>query len=132
MHEPQRLSDIVRAVTGHDGPPRASTPRGRERQTRTKLTIKVLTQTLQALDELGGVDYLVDIGRKEPRAFLGMLKGVMSQQVDISDNSGLVGILEQRLNNAREIQARRIREVAALAAQAPRVLNGETRQVDTP
>jgi hypothetical protein len=123
------------ASVGGKQAPETVVPRpgmSKARQARTRMTVKVMTQTLQALDELGGVDFLVDIGRKDPRVFIGMLKGVMSQQVDVVDTTGLAAVLEQRLNNAREIGVRHMQTIAAQAAAAPAKASipGEARSVD--
>ena len=132
MADAPRLSDLMASVGANAGAGRTHSDR-QVKQVRTRMTVKVMTQTLQALDELGGVDYLVDLGRKDPKAFMGMLKGVMSQQVDVVDNTGLASVLEQRLNNAREIQTRKMREIAEHAAkQAKPAIPGEARAVDTP
>jgi hypothetical protein len=46
---------------------------GRKKGIPNKLTVKVKDAIKQAFDELGGVTYLVDLGRKDPKTFTTLL-----------------------------------------------------------
>ena len=54
---------------------------GRTKGTPNKLTGQVKEMILAALDEKGGVDYLVDQADKNPVAFLGLVGKVLPLQV---------------------------------------------------
>jgi hypothetical protein len=49
----------------------------------------------QALEGVGGVDYLMEQAREEPRAFLGLIKAVIPRQVE-----GKVGVSLEKLLGA--------------------------------
>lgn len=128
MTSPPRLTDLIQSVTGVK-------PQSRKQElgkiaVRRGVTIKLLTQVVQSLDELGGVDYLVKLGREDPKAYTSLLRAVIPQQIDVNDSSGLVSLLEERLNNARSIQADQMRRVAEHAKRT--TIDGESRVVNTP
>lgn len=128
MTEPARLTDLIQSVTGEK--PRTRAQELGKIAVRRGVTIKLLTQVVQSLDELGGVDYLVKLGREDPKSYTSLLRAVMPQQIDVNDSSGLVTLLEQRLNNARLIQADQMRRVAEHAKRT--TVEGEARVVNTP
>ena len=132
---PLSRAELIRSVTGERPAPEMPdrSEYGIGKGVRKRATTTVITQILQAMDELGGVDYLVKVGRENPKAFLTILAKVIPQQVDINDSSGLVRMLEERMNNARILQAREMQRVAERAAQLEkRTIDGESRVVVTP
>ena len=43
---------------------------------------------LEAFDRLGGVDYLVQVGRDDPRTFVAVLNKLLPQAVEVSGEDG--------------------------------------------
>ena len=72
---------------------------GRQKGTPNKTTVAVKEVMIEAFDRLGGADYLVELGRKEPRTFGALLAKLIPAevhaQVNLSDISG-------RLERGRE------------------------------
>ena len=82
---------------------------GRPKGSLNKLTMQVKECILQAFHELGGVDYLVDVGRKEPRAFLVLLGKILPTEGRADLNStGVINVvtgIERAPNEAEEGEA---------------------------
>ena len=79
---------------------------GRPKGSQNKLTMQVKECILQAFHELGGVDYLVEVGRSEPRAFLILLGKILPTEV-IGDlnTTGIINVvtgIEHAPNEAPE------------------------------
>lgn len=75
-------------------PPKGKTnnPAGRPKGIPNKITTAVKTMVLQALDELGGVEYLKDIAQVEPKAFCSLLSKCMPQEVTGKDGKDLIPV----------------------------------------
>jgi hypothetical protein len=87
--------------TGQKGGP------GRPKGSQNKLTLQVKECILQAFDELGGVDYLVEVGRSEPRTFLILLGKILPTEV-IGDlnTTGIINVvtgIDRAPNEAPEV-----------------------------
>ena len=55
---------------------------GRKAGTPNKVTGAVREMTLEALEQLGGVDYLISLGKTEPAVFGGLLRRCMPQAIE--------------------------------------------------
>ena len=58
---------------------------GKPKGAKTKNTALIRDMIVQALDDAGGVAYLVNAARENPTAFLGLIGKVMPVQVEGSD-----------------------------------------------
>ena len=70
---------------------------GRVNGTPNKTTVMVKTAILKAFDKLGGVEYLIEVGKAEPKAFLTLLAKILPAEIkaDVKVESGnLVEYLE--------------------------------------
>ena len=68
---------------------------GRPKGSVNKVTAAVRDATLEALDRLGGVDYLVQLGEDEPNVFGGLLKRCMPQQHEAKiETSSVVEVID--------------------------------------
>lgn len=63
-----------------DNLPKKAGP-GRPKGSKNKLPLQVKECILQALDKLGGVKYLVDVGKKNPKAFCSLLGRVLPTEI---------------------------------------------------
>ena len=78
---------------------------GRPKGSQNRLTIQVKEAILQAFDALGGVDYLVEVGRSEPRAFLVLLGKILPTEINGSLQTGIINVvtgIERAPNEASE------------------------------
>jgi hypothetical protein len=67
---------------------------GRPKGSQNKLTVRVKEAILQAFDELGGVDYLVEVGQSEPRAFLVLLGKILPTEINGNlDTTGIINVV---------------------------------------
>jgi hypothetical protein len=62
---------------------------GRVKGTPNKITAELKDMILQALDEAGGVEYLVSCAKKNPQAFLTLVGKVLPLQVTGKDGQDL-------------------------------------------
>lgn len=84
---------------GSDTPKnRGNAGKGRPKGARNKTTTAVKEMILAALDEAGGVDYLVTQASKNPSAFLTLLGKVLPMQVDANLN-GAIGLLPAKVDD---------------------------------
>lgn len=65
-------------MTFKKGHPKAH---GRKKGTPNKTTVLVKEALLAAFEELGGVEYLIKVGEKEPRAFLTLLARLVPNEI---------------------------------------------------
>ena len=54
---------------------------GRKKGSTNKTTTEVKEAILQAFDKLGGVEYLVEVGKDNPQVFLSILAKVLPKEV---------------------------------------------------
>ena len=64
-------------------------PKGRTPGVPNKITAELKDMILQALDEAGGVEYLVSCAKKNPQAFLTLVGKVLPLQVTGKDGQDL-------------------------------------------
>jgi hypothetical protein len=64
-------------------------PNGRPKDSKNALTLQIKDMILNALDQAGGVDYLVLQADKNPTAFLTLVGKVLPLQVD-AEHSGTI------------------------------------------
>jgi len=76
-------------------PGQSGNPSGRRKGVPNKVPAAVRDMIHQALERVGGVDYLVRQAEAEPRAFLGLIRAVIPKQVE-----GEVGASLERLLSA--------------------------------
>lgn len=69
---------------------KTNNPAGRPKGVPNKITTAVKTMVLQALDEMGGVEYLKMIAQIEPKAFCSLLSKCMPQEVTGKDGKDLI------------------------------------------
>ena len=79
---------------------------GRVKGTPNKTTVMVKTAILKAFDKLGGVEYLIEVGKAEPKAFLTLLAKILPAEikadVKVDPDDNLVAYLEAA---AKRVQA---------------------------
>jgi len=72
---------------------------GRVKGTPNKTTVMVKTAILKAFDKLGGVEWLVGVGRDDPKAFMILLAKVLPSEikaeVKVEPDDNLVAYLER-------------------------------------
>ena len=56
---------------------------GRQKGTPNKLTAEVKDMVRQALDDLGGVEYLKKTAKEQPRAFLALVSKLIPQEAKV-------------------------------------------------
>lgn len=63
---------------------------GRKRGTPNRSTTIVKSAVLKAFDKLGGVEYLVEVGREDPKAFMVLLAKILPAEIraDVKVESG--------------------------------------------
>ena len=59
---------------------------GRKKGTPNKVSSKIKDMVLEALDELGGKDYLVEQAKKNPAAYMGLLGKILPTQLTGTDD----------------------------------------------
>ena len=62
-------------------------PIGRPRGSQNKATKAVKAALLQAFDEVGGVDYLVEVARSDPRTFCTLLGKLLPAELKVEASS---------------------------------------------
>ena len=62
---------------------------GRKKGVPNKFNASIKDAILRALDELGGVAWLVELGKREPRSFAMLLARVLPMQMDVSTTAPL-------------------------------------------
>jgi hypothetical protein len=70
---------------------------GRRAGTPNKLTADVKAMILSALDQAGGVEYLLMQARENPTAFLTLVGKVLPMTVSGDPNAPMVHIIEERI-----------------------------------
>lgn len=85
-------------------------PVGRARGTQNKLTLSVKEAIERAFDKLGGTDYLVHVGRNDPRTFCALLSKLLPTKLANADGSPLLAALTE-LTDA-QLEARTARALA--------------------
>ena len=76
-------STIVKSAVRR--PPNAG--KGRVKGTPNKVTGDVRRAILEAFDQLGGVDYLIQVGKDDPRTFLALLSRVLPAEIKAELNT---------------------------------------------
>ena len=89
-------------------------PVGRAKGTPNKLTVSIREAIERAFDKLGGQDYLVHVGRTDPRTFCALLSKLLPTKLANADGSPILSALTA-LTDA-ELEAR----TALALAQAQR------------
>lgn len=79
-----------RFVPGESGCP------GRKKGSRNKAPTQLKEMGLEALEELGGVDYLVTVGREHPKAFMQFIGRILPMQVQGPGDDGEIVITWQK------------------------------------
>ena len=76
------MSTKLEPITGgRSKPPRAGMGRPRGALNKTTATLKAALE--QSFDELGGVRWLVELGKSEPRAYAALLAKLLPSQVNM-------------------------------------------------
>ena len=83
---------------------------GRQKGTPNKLTVSVKEAVERAFDKLGGTDYLVHVGRNDPRTFCALLSKLLPTKLANADGSPLLAALTE-LTDA-QLEARTARALA--------------------
>jgi len=83
---------------------------GRAKGTPNKLTVSVKEAVENAFTELGGMDYLVHVGRTDPRTFCALLSKLLPTKLANADGSPLLAALTE-LTDA-QLEARTARALA--------------------
>lgn len=81
------MADVSKVVKNRK-PPRAGM--GRPKGSLNKTTVAIKEAVLAALDQAGGVDYLVTQSRDNPTAFLTLVGKVLPLQVDATHQGEIV------------------------------------------
>jgi hypothetical protein len=68
---------------------------GRQKGTVNKLTVSIRDAIEHAFDELGGTDYLVHVGRSDPRTFCALLSKLLPTRLSNADGSPLLAALTE-------------------------------------
>jgi hypothetical protein len=105
-------------------------PVGRAKGTPNKLTLSVKEAIERAFDKLGGTDYLVHVGRSDPRTFCALLSKLLPTKLSNADGSPLLAALTELTDaqlEARTARALQDAQRAGLmsppdAASSPAVL----------
>ena len=84
---------------------------GRAKGTPNKAPRLIREMIHRALDKLGGVDYLVEQGRAEPRAFLALLRAVIPKQIEAEVGSSLEALLAKSFEKPKAIDVPPERDV---------------------
>ncbi len=75
---------------------------GRVKGTPNKLTGEIRTIAEEALSQLGGVDYLVGVGREKPAVFLGLVAKLIPSEVRASIERDSIPLVEIRDYTGRQ------------------------------
>jgi hypothetical protein len=84
---------------------------GRAKGTPNKAPRLIREMIHRALEELGGVKYLVEQGRTEPRAFLALLRAVIPKQIEAEVGSSLEALLAKSFEQPKAISQPAERDV---------------------
>lgn len=79
------------------GPNRGNAGKGRPKGSVNKTTAAIKDMVMSALDEAGGIEYLVTQSRENPTAFLTLVGKVLPLQVTGEDGGPIKAITEIRL-----------------------------------
>lgn len=113
---------------------------GRPKGLQNKLTVSVKEAVENAFQELGGMSYLVHVGRTDPRTFCALLSKLLPTKLANADGSPLLAALTELTDAQLEARTARaladaqrqglmsgpsgpVIEVAAEAVQAPSVMS---------
>jgi hypothetical protein len=110
-------------------------PVGRAKGTPNKITQSVKEALENAFEELGGMSYLVHVGRTDPRTFCALLSKLLPTKLANADGSPLLAALTE-LTDA-QLEARTARALAdaqrqGLMAQAGPVIEVSAETVQAP
>jgi hypothetical protein len=83
---------------------------GRQKGTPNKLTVSIKDAIENAFTELGGMSYLVHVGRNDPRTFCALLSKLLPTKLANVDGSPLIAALTE-LTDA-QLEARTARALA--------------------
>ena len=83
---------------------------GRTKGTPNKLTVSIKEAIEHAFDKLGGTEYLVHVGRTDPRTFCALLSKLLPTKLSNADGSPLLAALTE-LTDA-QLEARTARALA--------------------
>jgi len=83
---------------------------GRQKGTVNKLTVSIRDAIEHAFEELGGMSYLVHVGRTDPRTFCALLSKLLPTKLANADGSPLLAALTE-LTDA-QLEARTARALA--------------------
>ena len=72
-------------------------PAGRPKGTLNKVTTALREQILEALDHVGGVEYLKKVAMTNPQTFCGLLGKVLPTTIADGDSGPVKIVLEQRI-----------------------------------
>ena len=108
---------------------------GRAKGTQNKLTLSVKEAVENAFQELGGMSYLVHVGRTDPRTFCALLSKLLPTKLANADGSPLLAALTE-LTDA-QLEARTARALAdaqrqGLMASAGPVIEVSAEPVQAP
>ena len=81
------LADLIDPDTSNHGGARPNSGgkrlgSGRKPGTPNKLTANIKAAILEAFEQLGGVEYLVQVGHDDPRTFIGLVGQVLPTQLE--------------------------------------------------
>ena len=115
---------------------------GRAKGTPNALTVSVKEAVERAFDKLGGTEYLVHVGRTDPRTFCALLSKLLPTKLANADGSPLLAALTELTDAQLEARTARaladaskaglmappgpVIEVSAEAVQAPIVSSTDT------
>lgn len=113
-------------------------PFGRVKGQPNKLTASIKEAIEGAFDKLGGVDYLVKVGQKDPRTFCALLSRLLPTKLANADGSPLLAALTEltdaqlEARTARALQDAQRLGIAAQPVQAIEVQAEIVTEADKP
>ncbi len=90
MAEGKQLNNLQKTEKKHKGNPNLKAGPGRPKGSQNKLTKTVKQAVLDAFEELGGADWLVSVGRKDPKTFSQLLAKCIPAEVTGKDGAALI------------------------------------------
>ena len=102
-------------------------PCGRAKGTPNALTVSVREAVERAFDKLGGTEYLVHVGRNDPRTFCALLSKLLPTKLANADGSPLLAALTE-LTDA-QLEARTARALADAQRQGLMAQSGPVIEV---
>lgn len=90
MAEGKQLNNLQKTEKKHKGNPNLKAGPGRPKGSQNKLTKTVKQAVLDAFEELGGADWLVSVGRKDPKTFSQLLAKCIPAEVTGKDGKDLI------------------------------------------